>query len=224
MPRYLPRWAGISPMVDQALTGDTQHFFQIDVLGKSYALAGQCCHMAVQLSEQTLALCKKSRRAQVPISLERRLLQHFNIPQSTAYVIQIALENARADTDSARAIAQEGLDYIPVLHHEIRFLRAKRFKHLVGPGCHIHEQRFFTAALVVIGIAEHDHRAGLGVPQIGIEQFEFAHYRRVAQGEQRGLELFAGGALGHDVKPRVYWLRAVAMHGHLRIWCRHEAG
>ncbi|MNI52191.1 hypothetical protein D3C73_1069550 [compost metagenome] len=81
-------------------------------------------------------------------------------------------------------MAQEGLDGITVLHHEIRLFRTERFKHLVGSGRHVHEQGFFAGAPVVVRVAQHDHRAGFDVAQIGIEQFEFAHHRRVAQGEQ----------------------------------------
>ncbi|MNN02807.1 hypothetical protein D3C81_1154770 [compost metagenome] len=63
-----------------------------------------------------------------------------------------------------------------------------------------HQQRFFTRTLHVVRIAQHNHRPSLDVTQIGIEQLEFAHHRRVAQGEQRGLKFFARGALGHDVE------------------------
>ncbi|MNX99323.1 hypothetical protein D3C86_1317650 [compost metagenome] len=131
-------------------------------------------------------------------------MQRFDFFQGFADVIQIIFENTRADTNGVRAEAQDSLDGIPVLHHEIRFFRAKRFKHLIGPGCHIHKQRFFTGALVVIGIAQHDQRAGFDVAQVGIEQFEFAHHCRVAKSEKRGLKLFAGGALRNDVEARLY--------------------
>ncbi|MCY1187822.1 hypothetical protein D9M73_288540 [compost metagenome] len=75
----------------------------------------------------------------MPISLKRIPLQRFNVPQGIAYVIQVVLENARANADCGRAMTQEGLDDITVLHHEIRFFRAKRFNDLVGPGRHVHE-------------------------------------------------------------------------------------
>lgn len=200
MTRYLPPRTGIGPVVDQALAGNTQHFFQVDMVREPNALAGQCRHMAVQLCEQTLALYKERWRAQVPISLQRILLQRFNVPQGIAYVIQVVLENTRANANSVRAIGQEGLDDITVLHHEIRLFGAKRFNDLVGLGCHVHEQRFFTGALVVVGVAQHDHRTGFDIAQVGVEQLEFSHHRRVTQGEQGGFELFAGGALGHDVE------------------------
>ncbi|MNN11800.1 hypothetical protein D3C81_1247720 [compost metagenome] len=143
-------------------------------------------------------------------------MQRFHFTQGTANVIQIILENTRADANGARTEAQDCLDGIPMFHHEIRFCRAERFKYLVGPGCHIHEQRFFTSALKVIRVAQHDHRSGFDVAQIGIEQLEFAHHRRVTQGEQGGFELFTSGALGHDVEAWLYRLRTVVTQRHRR--------
>ncbi|MNP19284.1 hypothetical protein D3C76_1118050 [compost metagenome] len=66
-------------------------------------------------------------------------MKRFDVTQSFTDVIQIVFENARTDADCGRAIAQESLDSITVLHHEVSFFMAECFKYLVGPGRHVHE-------------------------------------------------------------------------------------
>ncbi|MNP24826.1 hypothetical protein D3C76_1176060 [compost metagenome] len=113
------------------------------------------------------------------------------------------LHYRRADAENDRSIAGKTGDFGTVAKHELRFFGRQGVERCLDLLCGLHQLRFLIGAGSVVRIAQHDHRTGFEIASIRVERLELAHSGVLARREKSGLQLFAGHAVGENVKAGV---------------------